>query len=228
MKKIAYIILIVGVLILGIGIYKFIFVKQSNVPENNTNYTGKYTKSLENLYIYQEDVNNIYFIVNDNIYGTGSINNGKLIGTANNETYNFELLDNNLKVVSNDRVADGLYKKDSAITIEEFYNIKFGNIELLNSIYNGKYKNEKMEISIYQSKDNEIIGYLKNNKETLLLNFTIKDGRLMCTHDDDNYVILLRDKNILYTKEGSLEFVQEELPLERKLTYKDVLDLYIK
>lgn len=228
MKKIAYIILIVGVLILGIGIYKFIFVKQSNVPKNNTNYTGKYTKSLENLYIYQEDVNNIYFIVNDNIYGTGSINNGKLIGTANNETYNFELLDNNLKVVSNDRVADGLYKKDSAITIEEFYNIKFGNIELLNSIYNGKYKNEKMEISIYQSKDNEIIGYLKNNKETLLLNFTIKDGRLMCTHDDDNYVILLRDKNILYTKEGSLEFIQEELSLERKLTYKDVLDLYIK
>lgn len=228
MKKIAYIILIVGVLILGIGIYNFIFVKQSNVPENNINYTGKYTKSLENLYIYQEDVNNIYFIVNDNIFGTASINNGKLIGTANNETYNFELLDNNLKVVSNDRVADGLYKKDSAITIEEFYNIKFGNIELLNSIYNGKYKNEKMEISIYQSKDNEITGYLKNNKEMLLLNFIIKDGRLMSTHDDDNYVILLRDKNILYTKEGSLEFIQEELPLERKLTYKDVLDLYIK
>ena len=61
------------------------------------------------------------------------------------------------------------HKKEEQLTIEGFYNTKFGDIGLLNSAFNGKYKKDDIEVDIYQSKEDEVIGFIINKENTLLI-----------------------------------------------------------
>jgi hypothetical protein len=227
MKKIAYVIWIFGFVLIAFGIYKLMF--SSNTPKTNLEYSGKYVNSNNSIYVYQDNKDSIYFILNSETYGRANNNNNKMSSSINGITYNFEFHDDTLNITSSNSKINGTYRKEKQLTIEEFYNLKFGEDEFLNSKYNGKYKKDDIEVNIYQSKESEVVGFIRNKNNTLLLRFTTDgENSLMCTLDDENYIISLQGESIIYIKEGSLEFIHEELPLSSNLTIKDILNLYLQ
>ena len=226
MKKTTYILLFVGIIILAIGvIYQLMFSNSQIIEE----FTGKYSYDNNSIYIYQIDKNELYFIINTDIYGKSIINNKEASGTINNINYKFTIDKDKLLLESTNSSINGSYKKESIITLEEFYNYKYGEYKLLDSKYNGKYSNENMKLTMYQSNDDEVVVFINKNNEKLILKCTIDLGVFLnSSQGDDNYIISTNDTGILLTKEGSQEFYHENLSFENKITSKDVFDLFVE
>ncbi len=226
MKKISYVIMVIGLILILYGVYALL-LKPSNELPVNTDISGKYTNSNGTIYIYQDDKNEGYFVINNEIYGKGEIGK-KITSSVNGVDYEFKLDNDNLYVKTSNSIVNGSYKKERSLTLREYYNDIYGDIELLESYYNGIYKDDEMEVIIYQFSDDEVKAFIKRNNNIQVLNFEISpEGQLNSLQNDDNHVISKHDDKLLYTLEGSKDFFQKELSIERRITYKDVLELYI-
>lgn len=227
MKNIAKVMFIIGLISVIYGICSLLFLDNTNTS-TNIEFTGKYTSTSGNIYIYEDSDNKIYFTINNEIYGKADFDKNKIIGIVNEVSYEFTLNGNTLDVKTSNLTVNGQYKKEKTLTLEEFYSLNYGDMELLNVSINGKYISDKMEIIIYQAKKDEILGYIKDKGKTLILKFTVdSSGQLNSSNSNDSYIMSVRENKLLYTFEGDLDFVQEELMFDGRVTYKDVLELYI-
>ena len=224
MKKKVYILLLAGIIMIIAGVVSSLINKPTS-PEP-TVFTGKYFNGDKSIYIYEIDDSNLYFAIND-ILGKATINNNEANGIVFEKNYNFTLNGNQLIVNANDSNIDGVYTKDGKITREEFY--AFGDDELLKFVSNSKYSNEKATITIYRISKEAVVTLIDSNNEKVLRKFTNNDyGILESIDNDDKYIISLHDGGLLYTKEGLLDFFQEELTSERRITSQEVFELFIE
>ncbi len=225
MKKKAYILLIAGVIMIIAGVV-YVLINKPTTPEP-TVFTGKYFNDNKSIYIYEIDDSNLYFVIKDDVMGKATINNNEANGMVFDKNYKFTLNGNQLTVNTNDSNIDGVYTKDGEVTIEELY--KFGDDELLKFVSNSKYSNEKITIIMYRINKNTVVTLIDSNSEKVLRKFTNNDyGVLESIDNDDKYKISLSDGGLLYTKEGNLDFFQEELTLEKRITSQEVFELFIE
>ena len=225
MKNKVYILLFAGVIMIIAGVV-YALINKPTTPEP-TVFTGKYFNDNKSIYIYEIDDSNLYFVIKDDVMGKATINNNEANGMVFDKNYKFTLNGNQLTVNTNDSNIDGVYTKDGEITIEELY--KFGDDELLKFVSNSKYSNEKITIIMYRINKNTVVTLIDSNSEKVLRKFTNNDyGVLESIDNDDKYKISLSDGGLLYTKEGDLEFFQEELTLEKRITSQEVFELFIE
>lgn len=246
MSKNCKFILIVIIVLIALGIIYMLSAPKSdkeepqitptpevvNYPEGLA-YTGKYSKEDKEIFVFQINNNEIYYVISIEVYGKASISNGEAESVAGGINYKMIFNGNNVEVTSSDETYSGTYIKESGITYEEFFNTNYGNIKYLNSKYNGKYSNDELEISIYQISENIVVCFISDldgSKVSMGLNIDA-ENKITNTYYNDDYEITVEDNKIVFARvneEVESNNFKKELTFTNKLTGNDIFDLYVE
>ena len=232
MKKIYISLLITGIILIVLGIILF---QKSKVDGEVINFTGKYIDSNNEVNIYQNNNDNLYFVISNNIYGMAKINNNVATGTSFNNSYTFTIKNDEIKVESDNKEIQGNYKKINNITYDEFLKILFVDEQYFDSNYNGIYDDGKYKIIMYQIDSEHVIIFadgLEKNKFALKYQIGINDF-ITCLYNDMIYIIHMddNDKISLYRDYDDADFSNKkpnfELSKTRKIEKNEIPDLFL-
>lgn len=232
MKKIALILSIIGGILIVYGIIYSLFLNKSQAsPSDEDNivfipqYSGKYSNSERTIYLYKANRDEVYFIISDDIFGKAYLDSYDA-ATINGTLYKFIETSKGLTVESDNKEVNGLYKRDSDITFEEFYGLEYGDAKLFDSEYSGVYSNDSIRIWMYQSTINEVVAFINNNSKKEIVRFTINSDKTL-SESNNKYAISLHDEYILFAINNN-ESNQIRIPFDGEIIAKDIFDLFIE
>ena len=191
MKIISLVILIFGIICILLGV--FIYKKNGNdivYPFN-----GLYQSGNDNLYIYQNDYDQIYYYIKS-ATGYASIDGKVANGKGLNFKYSFTL-DNSSIVLetNNDQINSGTYQKIADLSLEEYYEVVFGDYSLINSKHNGLYESEKGTVYLIQTSDNQVLVVLSQSNNYLNTEFIIRGNYYEVEKKNAKFVIYFDEEH---------------------------------
>ena len=204
------------------------FFSDSKKPENNTNtntnttpqpavatakdYEGVYESETKKLYLYNTGKNQLALNIDgDYIYSRDvEVINGKITiqGYEDNATIVLSEDKKSITISGENANITGEYKKVSAYTKEQYFNDYFGDMEYLNSKYNGKYTLEKATLMMYQSDKETVRVFINKEEASSDTAFKIEaDGSLREEFLDDVYTIKFGENSVIFeTVKGEKKF----------------------
>ena len=239
-NKIIFIVLIVlGIALIGLGVYKGFLEKKSEPqetkqePVKTISFSGVYQKGNEKVKIYQKKDDSIAFNLEKDDYGVvfdGAVVNGKIIQSILENNYTLSLQNGNLKIETNDtKIEAGDYSKISDYTINDYFNDNYGNETLLNSKYNGEFKQDSITAYLYQKDETTVRLSLNKNIDFLALDFTIDaNGKLTSELFDNKYEIEVTDNSFTFKETSKEEKKYDGVYTKVKaLTIEEIIEKFI-
>ena len=206
------------------------FFSDSKKPENNTNtntntnttpepavatakdYEGVYESETAKLRLYNLEKNKLALnIEGDYVYSREvEVINGKITIQGYEENATVILSDDkkSITISGENKNITGEYKKTAAYTKEEYFNDYYGDMQYLNSKYNGKYTLENATLMMYQSEKDEVRVLITKGTGTSDTVFEIKeDGSLYEEFLDDVYTIKFGENSVIFaTDKGEKQY----------------------
>lgn len=171
---------------------------------NTVSYSGVYSIEDSTIKIYQVDNEKAKFFIstnsNDFVEGSAKIGTDSMVGEIFNQ-YTFVIKDNGIEFSTTDEnLSQGFYARTGDYTKEDYYRDEYGDINLINSIYNGKYELDGATIYIYQSGEKETHVIAQKSISSLDIPFEIQSEQtLHGTIFDDEYTITLNGGELTFT-----------------------------
>lgn len=207
---------LLGIIIVLCLCFTLVGCKGNNKNHKNESfgdYTGVYQLGGVEIKVVHYDKKVLILVNKDGkLYGNTSLSfEGNTINVFDSK---FEFLNQSLKISSNiDDITSGEYKK-SVYSTDDIYKDYIGEISLLNSNYNGVYKDGKHEVFTVQINDNAIL--LFNRNGDVRTNLTIDK------QEDDHFAVEnFEDSFDLKYQKDTLELkVESQIASTKALTGK--------
>lgn len=186
--------IIIIIVLLICGIFAFLFFgtdifksdkgKENNNEETDTpvsvdeaiKFEGIYANENDKMYIHKISNTEFHYIIGGNFEGTAKVNgeNAKEKELFDeNEYFEFTLKDNGIEVTyhadENTEVAvdTGLYKKVADYSKDNIYKEAVGDPKYLETRHNGVFKNEDIELYVFQISEKEVLVKASNDADVL-------------------------------------------------------------
>ncbi len=236
-KMIVTIVFIIGIILIAVGIkltYQDSHRGESS-PTTNDIYpsTGAYEYNGVKLYIYQDDKENIYFALNNRVFGKAHLEQNVFKGYLNQNgqmfEYTFNLTDGKIKVDStNTEITSGLYTKTNDITGKDYFEITFGSTAFFNSQYNGIYQIEDKKIYLYQNDKDTAKVIISSSKSSIVTTLRINNNNLITQVGEEDISLMVNEDNTILLEtfsngkkiEGTLDGNYKKIS---DLDYKDII-----
>lgn len=245
-RKIVLLLLIIaGIMFITYGFTQY---KQEKPNDNNNStdniepivdkkdhqYSGIYSNSEESIYIFQND-SDLYFTTSS-FKGKTIITNGNAtyerVEDEQNRVYSFSISKDILTLTSNDDVIkSGEYTKINTLSLEKYFDYKFGDYNLFNSKYNGYYHKDDLSIYIYQIAEKMVNVIINCNDFEMNANFKIRNDGLLEINStiEELYIEFSNSNTITFnitdkTSDVYKEKLNGSYQKEKNITMYDVLD----
>lgn len=166
-------------------------------------YSGIFANDTNKIKLYELADNKVYFnIVSQNGVSEGYADkNGETIVGEIFNKYTFVIKENGIEFTTTDEnLVQGLYAKEGDYTKEAFYLDKYGDYNLINSQYNGKFELEGATIFMYQSEEKKVRVVIEKGLSSSDISYDIMDdATLHGTIFEEEYSIKLEGDSLVFT-----------------------------
>ena len=255
----------IAVILIGVGVFLLLSGKDNNSKQNNeentekqestsvdvTKFEGIYANGEDKLYIRKSAENEFHYMISGSFEGTAVVNGetAKEKELFNeNEYFEFKLVDDGIELTYNApkdhevAIATGLYKKVAEYSSDNIYKEAVGDPQYLSTRNNGIYKNENIELFVFQISENQVIVRSSNNTTEVNIDEVFEEktneingevnfvAKSFFDEDKNAFSMKIFDNSIEITVyEDVFGFDEEDKKLEgnykfdRKITKEDIL-----
>ncbi len=255
--------IIIGVLLIAVGIFFIIGSNSSNTNKENKEesdtkedlasaYEGIYAAENDKLFIRKTSNNEFHYIIGGNFEGTAIVKGDSAKEKnpfKNDEYFEFKLKDEDIELIyhagENVEVAadTGIYKKVADYSKDNVYKEAVGDPKYLETKYSGLFKNDEVELYVFQISEKEIMVKSSDNNANIFIDEKFEEevnevngetsfvAKSFFDEDKNAFLLNFYDNSIeIIVYDDVLDYDEEDKKLEsnykfeRSITKEDIMN----